>query len=202
MSKKHKKRFSRLSAVPLRVKVWVIAGVLGVVSIVALVWYLIVINQPQQLDEIDDLLSASQKIQRDARVEQAQRDEALLEKAGDAIKNGDTEAAEDVYKNAIASEKEAERKVQLAIDQARLLYSAGKVADANRVSKEAESYGSDQFLIAEWSSRMYEDQKKYVIAAEYYSLAAKWADSETNKLRYDAQYYKTQAARVIALEKQ
>jgi hypothetical protein len=91
------------------------------------------------------------------------------------------------------------QKIKLAIDQSRLFYYAAKVDDAIRVAKDAENLGDDKFLIAFWLARVYEDQKQYKLAADYYMLAGKWATSDTNKTKLKKEYFDTQAARTNTL---
>ena len=147
----------------------------------------------------DPDITVDQKARREANVKRAQRDSAVLDKATDAIEAGDTEKVNEVYKTAIESEEDTARKIKLAIDQSRLFYYAAKVDDAIRVAKEAENLGDDKFLIAFWLARIYEDQKQYKLAADYYTLAGKWAASDTNKTKLKKDYFDTQAARTSTL---
>ena len=80
-----------------------------------------------------------------------------------------------------------------------MLYAAGKYKEAIDVAKEAEPLSDDKYLIADWLSRLYEDQRQFKEASEYYTLAGKWATSKMNKTRLNKAYYDRQAARVLAL---
>lgn len=195
MSKKHKK-FRKLSlALSYRTKV-VIAITAGLIVVGILVVVLIGLNQGNTGD-LD--ITADQKAKREANVKRSQRDSAVLDEATDAIEEGNAEKANEVYEAAIESEEDTARKVKLAIDQSRLFYYAGKVDEAIRVAKEAENLGDDKFLIAFWLARVYEDQKQYKLAADYYVLAGKWATSDTNKTKLKKEYFDTQASRTSTL---
>ena len=195
MSKKHKKLRKLNLVLSYRTKV-VIAVTLGLIVVGVLVIVLIKLNQGNA-GEPD--ITVNQKAKREANVKRAQRDSAVLDKATDAIEAGDTEKVNEVYETAIESEEDTARKVKLAIDQSRLFYYVGKVDEAIRVAKEAEALGDDKFLIAFWLARVYEDQKQYKLAAEYYTLAGKWATSDTNKTKLKKEYFDTQAARTSTL---
>lgn len=195
MSKKHKK--SRLSALSLKTKVIAVASVLGVMGAVALTIWLIQINQPASADD-DDATSAKNRAHELA-MQQVKRNNAVRDNAAKALEEGGTERANKVYIDAIASEQDTTRKVQLAIDQSLLLYNEKQYKEAVRVAKAAESYSEDKFLIADWLSQLYESGREYKQAAKYYTLAGKWADSPTNKTNQKKAHYDRQAARVSAL---
>ena len=195
MSKKHKKLRKLNLVLSYRTKV-VIAIAIGLIVVGTVVVVLIGLNRDNANDSD---VSADQKARRDENVKRSQRDSAVLDKATDAINTGDTEKVNEVYETAIESEEDTARKVKLAIDQSRLFYYAGKTDEAIRVAKEAENLGDDKFLIAYWMARIYEDQKQYKLASDYYALAGKWASSDTNKALLKKEYFDTQAARTSTL---
>ncbi len=197
MSKKHKKK-SILLNLSRRTKV--IIGVVTVVIVVAFLaaLTLIKINHQPPMPE-PAILTDEQRARRDANVAQSQRDGAIRDSAAQALEQGNADRANQVYQSAIQSENDTTRKIKLTLDQSALLYDAGKYTEAINVAKGAESYSDDQFLVADWLSRLYEDQKQYALAAQYYTLAGKWAKSPTNKTALTKGYYDSQAARVSAL---
>lgn len=184
---------------PLTKRVLIVSGVLLFIILVSCV--LLLIASLRQLDD-ESGLTAEQKALRDANVRQAQREGAIRDSASDAIEKGDVGKASDVYKEAINSETDIAKKIQLYIDQSGVLYAAGKYQEAIDVAKEAEPISDDKYLIADWLSRLYEDQKQYKLAADYYTLAGKWATSPMNKTRLNKAYYDRQALRASALAKQ
>lgn len=191
----HKKIRKLSLAISYRTKVIVvITSALIVVGILVMV--LISLNQG---NSGDPAITSDQKAKREANVKRSQRDSAVLDEATDAIEEGNTEKVNEVYATAIESEEDTARKIKLAIDQSRLFYYAAKVDDAIRVAKDAENLGDDKFLIAFWLARVYEDQKQYKLAADYYMLAGKWATSDTNKTKLKKEYFDTQAARTNTL---
>lgn len=195
MSKKHKKIRKLSLAISYRTKVIVvITSALIVVGILVMV--LVGLNKGNAGDPD---ITSDQKAKREANVKRSQRDSAVLDEATDAIEEGNTEKVNEVYATAIESEEDTARKIKLAIDQSRLFYYAAKVDDAIRVAKDAENLGDDKFLIAFWLARVYEDQKQYKLAADYYMLAGKWATSDTNKTKLKKEYFDTQAARTNTL---
>lgn len=198
MSKKRKKRLLNIN-LPERAKLVIAASAGVALVVIVFVTVVALLNQPRSSEDVG--LTADQIATRDKNVQQAKRDGAIRADALAAIKEGDAAEAEEVYAKAIASEEDTARKVQLYIDQSGVLYDAGNVKEAIAVAKRAEALTNDKYLIADWLSRLYEDQKKYKLAAEYYALAGEWATSETNRTSLDKEYYDSQAARVTALRK-
>jgi tetratricopeptide (TPR) repeat protein len=203
MSKKNSiSRFQQIKnwvvALSPRTKVIVMIAVIFVVVIIALLFLVSATNKKQDAPE-DIGLTAEQKAKRDANVKQVKREGALRDSAQEAIVAGDLQKASDIYRAAIQAEADTTKKIKLYLDQSGVLYDAGKYAEAIAVAREAESLSDDKFLVADWLSRIYEDQRQYAKAADYYNLAAKWASSATNKARLNADYYKSQAARVSVL---
>lgn len=170
------------------------------VIIVAVLIYLVGATDRSANSETDEFgLTAAQKAKRDADVRQRQREGLIRDRAEQAIDKGNFEEVTDIYKSAINSENDTVKKVQLYLDQSQVLYAVGKYQEAIAVARQAEAIGTDQFLVGDWLSRLYEDQKQYAKAAEYYTLAAKWAKSKTNKVGFNEAYYKSHAQRVSAL---
>lgn len=198
MGKKHKKK----RQLQLSQKTKLLIAVTGGVTIVAvvIVVLLVIINR-QNTDTANLNLTDDQKAQQERNVKQAQRDNAIRQSANDALQKGDVEKADQVYADAIASEAETARKVQLYIDQSRLLYSVGETEKAIKVAKDAEKQTDDKFLIADWLARVYEDQKQYSLALQYYETAAKTVSSPNNIYKFDKKHYDLAIARVSALEK-
>lgn len=190
-----------ISALSMRTKIIIMIGVLFLIIVVVLLYLVKATDRSStSLTELDNHgLTAAQIARRDADVLQAQREGAIRDRAQEAIDKGDFDQASSVYKTAINAESDTIRKVQLYIDQSLLLYNVGKYNDAIAVAREAESIGTDQFLVGDWLSRLYEDQRQYAKAAEYYNLAAKWAGSVTNRTGLSEAHYKSQAERVSAL---
>ncbi len=196
MSKKHKK--SWLATLSLRTKVIIIASVLGVIAAITLTIWLIRINQPASTDNSNTTITQGQI--RHQQVEQrVKRDNAIRDSAAEALEKGGTDKASQVYSDAIAAEKDVVHKIQLTIDQSLFLYNAGQYDQAVKVAKDAENYSDDKYLIADWLSQLYETGQQYSLAAQYYTLAGKWASSDTNTSRQTKAYYDSQAARVSAL---
>jgi tetratricopeptide (TPR) repeat protein len=196
MSKKHKKHRKLKIVLSYRTKI-IIAVAFALIIVGTLIIILIMISRSENGTDAD--YSTDQIAKRDADVRQSQRDGAVLDRAEEAVEQGNTEKANEIYQQAIDAEESTERKVKLVIDQSRLYYYSGNIDEAIRVSIEAEKLGEDKFLIAFWLARLYEDQRQYRLAADNYTLAGKWADSPTNKANFDKSYFDTQANRVAGL---
>lgn len=197
MSKKKKKLWDKLSQ---RTKILIAAGAGGGLVVALLVGLLVLINNNPSGS--DPVLTEEQKNERDRNVNQAERDAGIRQSASEALQQGNTEKVSQVYTDAINSESDTARKVQLYVDQSRLLYSSGKIEDAIRIAKEAESQTDDKFIIADWLARLYEDQKQYSLAVQYFTLASQSVNSPNNVYLFDKAHYDKQIARVSALEKQ
>lgn len=186
-------------ALSTRTKIIIAVGVLFATVVIILI-YLVQVTSVSTIDESDDFgLTAAQKAKRDADVRQRQREGLVRDRAVQALGEGNLEKVTEIYKTAIDAEADTVKKVQLYLDQSGVLYNAGKYPEAIAIARQAEAIGTDQFLVGDWLSRIYEDQKQYEKAAEYYNLAAKWAKSPTNKVGYNESHYKAQAQRVSAL---
>ena len=193
--KRLKKWFGNMTR---RTKVFMALGVVGAIVVVAVVVALININSQPPIN-ISDNLNAKQKAEQAAKLEQLKREGTVRDNAEQAIAQGDTTKVNTIYNEAINSESDASKKVQLAIDQSGILYAANKYEEAIQVARNAENLSSDKYLIANWLSKLYEDQKQYALAAQYYTLAGQWASSPTNKSHLKKDYYDAQATRVQAL---
>ena len=134
-----------------------------------------------------------------AAAKQAEADGKLRDTAAQDIKGNNSAAAQKTYQKAIDSESSIERKTLLYIDLSGVYYAAGQYDQAFAVAKQAEATNPDKFLIADWLSRLYEDQKNYAQAAAYYRLAGESATSSQNKTALTKDYYDTQADRVTKL---
>lgn len=135
----------------------------------------------------------------EARRLQADRDGHLRDTAAAEAQKGDVGKVDELYAQAIAGENTAARKIQLYVDQSGVLYAAGKYSEAFEAARQAEGLGGDQFLVADWLSRIYEDQKDYVTAAKYYRLAGQWAGSPQNQTGITKAMYDKEAERVEKL---
>lgn len=164
--------------------------IVAVVVVTAILWF------AQSNKEGTSVLSDAQKKETEQRVKQSERDGAIRDAARDAIKEGNTASAAEVYANEIKAETDTVRKIELYIDQSASLYDAGYAKESIAVAKKAEPLSDDKFLVADWLSRLYEDQKQYALAATYYKLAGKWSDSPTNEAKLDKAYYDAEATRV------
>lgn len=195
-SKRYKRFRERVANLAPRTKLVIaLAGALLVVILISVL--LIFIAGQKKLND-ESGMTAEEKAAHQKNMNETKRDGEIRDSAQKAIDEGNVTKANEVYQNAIASEQETVRKIQLSIDQSELLYNAGKVSEAFEVAKQAEKLSDDKYLIADWLSRIYEDQKQFKLAAEYYKLAGQWADSETNEAALTKNYYEREAARVAA----
>lgn len=176
-------------------------GLFRIISIVAIgilflavvgLGYFIVTTLPLGKQRIDE---------REARLRLITQDDLMKEKATKALQAGDSVAAKKYYSEAIKEEASPDRKVQLLISESSALYASGNYSEAIRVAKSAESVSSDKFLVADWLSRIYEDQQLYTLASQYYSLAGKWASSPMNKAGMTEKYYSEKALSVLEQNK-
>lgn len=179
-----------------RMNVAIIAGVLVVIMAIGiggLVWFLQTnrVNEPTAKTESEETVSA--------RVKRADEDGKLRDNAAAEAQKGDIKKVEQLYAQAIASESDTIRKIQLYVDQSGVLYAAGKYPEALEVAKQAEGLSGDKFLAADWLSRIYEDQKDYTNAVKYYRLAGQWADSSQNQTGITKAMYDKEAERVSKL---
>lgn len=194
MSKK--KRNRRLKKLINRAKL-PFAAVSGIlIVLVALITVTILVLQSANDDSTG--LTAEQKSEL-AKKKGDERARAVSGYALEAYEKGDTSNANEVFKEAIESEKDIEQKIRLYLDQSALLYSKGKTKEAIAVAKRAEPLSEDKFLVADWLARLYEDQKEYKLAEKYYRLAAEWAHSDTNRAAMSKEYYERRAVQVAAL---
>ena len=192
----NEKQFSGMSG---RVK-FIVITIVGAVIILAIATIVFIQLLQQNTGESNDGPTASQLAERDALVALAERDKVTYDDAKAALQKGNITGAKQVYADAIKSETSTTQKIQIYIDESGLLYESGNVKEAISAAKSAEVLTEDKFLVADWLSRIYEDQKNYELAAEYYTLAGKWATSPTNLTGLDKKYYDDNASRVMALE--
>lgn len=192
MSKKHKKREWHIPKLSRSVKVALAMVTFVIVAVIAMGIAALVLNSQKPTDNNAAATPADLKA-RDERVQISERDGAIRDSAQEALNKGDVNAADNIYKQAIQSETNDTRKVQLAIQQSSVLFFAGKYDDAVTVAKQAESYSSDKFLVADWLSNLYANHHQYALAEKYYTLAGEWAGSTTNIGRQSKSYYDAQA---------
>lgn len=172
-----------------------IGGVLVVVLLGSLVIWWIVSQQPKA----NESGPSTDKTQIDASVKQAEKDGKLREEATQKIKGDSTADANDLYQQAIDAEASAERKTRLYIDLSGVYYAAGKYKEAFEIMDKADEINPDKFLLADWLSRLYEDQKNYAKAAQYYRLAGEWTGSKQNITALDKAYFESKAAEMDSL---
>lgn len=166
-----------------------------VAAIIAITVLVIWLNQPKN----GEPGASGDKTQIDASIKQAEKDGKLREEAAAKIKGNSTADANDLYQEAIDAEASAERKTRLYIDLSGVYYAAGKYKEAFDIMDKADEVNPDKFLLADWLSRLYEDQKNYLKAAEYYKLAGEWTTSKQNITALDKSYFEGKAAEMTKL---
>jgi tetratricopeptide (TPR) repeat protein len=129
------------------------------------------------------------------------REQKAMTTAAAAIENGDDKKADNIYQQALSAEKDSTKKVELAINQSKLLNLGGKYDQAVDVAKKAEDYSDDKYLISDWLGRLYAIGKDYDNAATYYAKAETLAGSKTNEGGYTKQYYADKVAMMKSLSK-
>ena len=185
----------QLEDLPTRTRIAVLIG--GVILLLLFISCILILISHQKPLNDDSNLSVNQRAQQVDDARQAQHESEIRADAEQAIANGDMATADKIYDDVIQVETNIEQKLQLYIDHSNVLYTAGKYSEAIDVAKRAESVGDDKYLVADWLSRIYEDQKQYRLAADYYTLAGKWASSPMNKTQSNQEYYDRQALRVL-----
>lgn len=128
-----------------------------------------------------------------------ERGAELRKLASGALASGDTKTVASIYDDAVNDEQSIPDKIELRLDQAKLLYGKGLHDEAIAVMKDAENLSDDKYQVADYLSRIYERRKEYDQAARYYTLAGAWAQSPTNQLGFTKQYYDDKAKRVQEL---
>ena len=197
LSKKIKKLRERLRKLSPRTKQLLIAG--GVLLLIVVVALILLFISHQASYDVETSLTPAEQKQHEAQVEQVHHDGEIYVNASKALEQGGVEAANQVYTEAVNAETDTTHKIELILNQSELYYNANKYEDAIKVAKQAESLSTDKYLVADWLSRIYEDQHQYKLAADYYTLAGKWVTSKTNKTGLTKAHYDTEAARVTAL---
>ena len=171
------------------------AAVFILVAAAMIVWVL----QPRQADDPSPAIDAEKAA---AEVRQAEADGKLRSDAASQIKDNKGSAAAQLYQQAVDAEQTATRKSQLYLDLSGVYYAAKQYQEAFDAAAKAEAVNPDKFLAADWLSRLYEDQKNYAKAAEYYRLAGEWAQSEQNMTALEKAYYDGKAAEMEKLAKE
>lgn len=170
----------------------IVAIIVGVVAMV--LW--------MQNNAPDDPASTIDAEKAAAEVRQAKEDGKLRDDAAAQIKDDKGSAAAQLYQQAVDAEQTAERKARLYLDLSGVYYAAERYQEAFDAAAKAEAVNPDKFLAADWLSRLYEDQKNYSKAAEYYRLAGEWADSEENHTAMEKAYFDGKAAEMDRLAKE
>lgn len=163
-----------------------IAGGSAAIFILVVVAMLVWVLQPRQADDPSPAIDAQKAA---AEVRQAEADGKLRSDAASRIKDNKGSAAAQLYQQAVDAEQTAARKTRLYLDLSGVYYAAKQYQEAFDAAAKAEAVNPDKFLAADWLSRLYEDQKNYAKAAEYYRLAGEWADSEQNITALEKPYY-------------
>jgi tetratricopeptide (TPR) repeat protein len=188
MDTKEKNSFwTRRNIAIIGVGILLFAGAVG-----AMVWW--IMSHPAEQKVTED-----QQTKVEAAVAQAKQQGEVRTSAEAAVSKGNVDQANKIYADAIAREADAVRKIELYLDQSGVFYAAGQYKEAFAAAKKAESLTDDKFLVADWLSRLYEDQKDYKDAASYYRLAGTWATSPQNKTALTKAYYDAQAAQMDKL---
>lgn len=196
MSKKQKSLKQKILNLPRRTKLIIACSLIGMIVVVVAAAGLLI---GQHHSDTSKSANSSNEARLQQKAKDIKHDGAIRTSARSAIDKGDYNRANQIYSDSIKSEPDGTRKVELAIDQSSVLYDAGKYAEAIKAARDADAYSEDKFLIADWLSRIYEDQRQYALAAQYYTMAGKFASSPTNSTGYTKSYYDQQAARVSAL---
>lgn len=142
--------------------------------------------------------SSGTQIQDYSKKDTESRQKDALTDAAEALEGGNDKKAGDIYKNALAAETNPTKKVELAINQSKVLLMSGKNDEAIRVAQEAESYSEDKYLISDWLGRVLASGKRYNEAATAYSRAGSLVASPTNKGGYTKDYYDDKVASMKA----
>lgn len=128
-----------------------------------------------------------------------ERGAELRKLASGALASGDTKTVASIYDDAVNDERSIPDKIELRLEQAKLLYGKGLHDEAIAVMKDAENLSEDKYQVADYLSRVYERRKDYDQAARYYTLAGAWVQSPTNQLGFTKQYYDDKAKRAQEL---
>lgn len=173
-----------------------------IIAVVAATWWFVSQRTPQS--QISKTVTES--VNGDQRwsnyKDRLERGAELRKLANQALASGDARTVGSIYDEAVDAELNVPDKVELRLDQAKLLYGKGLHDEAITVAKSAEALGDDQYMIADWLSRIYERRKEYDEAARYYALASRWVQSPTNQLGFTKQHYDKQVERVQGLAKE
>lgn len=190
MEKKQKRAFWTKRNIAIITTVLIVLAV----GIGAMVWWMMSqrITSSEPSPDIDAAKAA-------AEVKQTEADGKLRDTAAEELKNNQAAKADEIYQEAIDAETTVERKTRLYLDLSGVYYAAKQYDEAFEAAKKAENLNPDKFLVADWLSRLYEDQKNYTQAAAYYKLAGEWADSAQNKTALDKAYYDGKAAEMTKL---
>lgn len=178
-----------------RIGTAIIGGVIAAVICVAIVVFVV----GQQRNAEPGGATKEEREAAEASAKQAEADGALREKARSALLVNDTATAEKIYEDAANKAANDTQKVQLYIDLSAVYYAQKRYNEAFLAGKKAETMSSDRFLVADWLSRLYEDQKMYKEAAEQYEAASKQAASPQNVTGLNAAYYLRKAGEMRQL---
>lgn len=140
--------------------------------------------------------SSADTVQEDfSKSDAKKRQTDAVQLAEQALESGNTRRADNVYIKAIDAEPDTAKKVKLAIDYSRMLRGEDRMKDAIEVAKKAEGYQDDRHEIAVWLGALYERDKQYDKAIEYYTIAADTVDSPAN-LGFSKVFYEDRIAAI------
>lgn len=195
MSKKRNGLIGWVRGVSVRSKLFFAAGVVLLIVVGVAAW-LFFGGQSSQDEKSTSIVGSTNGDQRWSNYKnRLERGAELRKLASGALASGDTQTVASIYDDAVDDEQSIPDKIELRLDQAKLLYSKGLHDEAIRVAKDAEGLSDDKYQVADYLSRVFERRKDYDQAARYYTLAGTWVQSPTNQLGFTKQYYDSKAAR-------
>lgn len=200
MSKNKKKRGLTSINLSARTKV-IISVVLTVLVVLGIATTVLVVlaNKTKPANEAPKgPLTSEQK--RQAQEQEAKDLLSIIKTAQSAMERGDSAKVASIYDNELQQTTDATRKIKLLIDESRVFAYGGKYDKATKAAKDAEALSSDKYLAAEQLANLYELNKQYALAAQYYTLAGQSVGSENNLGGFSKAYYdkKAEVARAQA----
>ncbi len=194
MSKNKKKRGLIAVNLSARTKV-IIAAVVAVLVVLGIVIAILVVlaNKTKQADStVQAPLTAEQK--RQAREQEAKDLLVIIVEAQSAMERGDSNKVAAIYDAELKQTNDVTRKIRLLVDESRVYVYGGKYDKAVKAAKDAEALSSDKYLAAEQLAKIYESNKQFALAAQYYTLTGQSVGSENNLGGFTKDYYDKKAA--------
>jgi uncharacterized protein YxeA len=196
MSKKNSQGLlARLRQLSFRVKVIIAAVIAVILALIVLAIVIALVTKPAAGPQFSKETQDRQQIA----TAQVAYENTINDDAKTAYQQGGAAKVDEVYKKAIDAETDKHKKIKLIINESQLLYAYDKTSQAIAVAKTADAASDDKFLMSDWLAKLYEDQKQYSQAAQYYTLAGTWVASPDNIGKQLKGYYDQQATRVAAL---